>query len=453
MRRNSLAFRLFVAAAAWSLAVLPTTAFILISVYRGAVESNFDARLDVYMKALVASIAATGNLETAPPSLNDPSFKLPFSGWYWQISSLPEQNNLIQASESLLDQRIPLPSTLGEAPDANLVRKAYVQGPEKQLLRVVEREIKLDALAAGSNTFSVAIAGDSREIDGTVAEFRNLLIITLSILGLGLLVATFFQVQFGLRPLRSIREGLAAIRSGKEENLKGNLPSEIEPLQVELNALIESNRAIVERARTHVGNLAHALKTPLSVITNEAQSAKTILAKKVHEQSLVMRQQIDHHLNRASIAGRTGIVSAHTPVKPVLDALVRALERIYADRDLSLKLECPDGIVFRGERQDLEEMVGNLLDNACKWAEFTVLAQVNGAGDKLEIVIEDDGPGLPEKERKMAMKRGRRLDETKPGSGLGLSIVADLAHLYNGQFTLEDKEDSGLRARLQLPGA
>jgi signal transduction histidine kinase len=277
--------------------------------------------------------------------------------------------------------------------------------------------------------------------------------LALTVLGLGLVLATYFQVRFGLRPLQAIGRGLSAIRSGDAELLEGDLPSEIVPLQKELNALIASNRAIVERARTHVGNLAHALKTPLSVITNEAAGSRTGFATKVSDQAELMRDQITHHLNRASMAARSGVIGGQTEVEPVVKSLVRALTRIYEDRELALSLDCPKDVVFHGEKHDLEEMVGNLLDNACKWAKSDVSLMVSLAEGRLVLNVDDDGPGLPKKERHSATKRGRRLDETKPGSGLGLSIISELAHLYQGKLTLERSDKGGLRARLELPGA
>lgn len=453
MSPNSLAFRLFAAAAAWALVVLPVTAFILISVYRGAVERNFDARLNVYLTALVAGAAARRDIAANPPALRDPDFKLPFSGWYWQITPLGDSGLPLLVSESLLDQRLSIPSGANIAPDENLVRRAYLDGPEKQRLRVIEREIRLQRGNAADASLSIAVAGDSAEMESTIAEFRTLLVIALAILGIGLAMATFFQVRFGLRPLRAIGRGLAAIRSGESEQLEGRLPAEIVPLQRELNALIQSNRAIVERARTHVGNLAHALKTPLSVITNEASAQRTAFARKVAEQAVVMGDQIAHHLNRASIAARAGVVSGHTRVRPVLEALLRTLGRIHAERGLEIRIDCPDHATFLGEKHDLEEMVGNLLDNACKWARSEVSLSVRGRDGTIVIAVDDDGPGLSKKERAAAIKRGRRLDETKPGSGLGLSIAVELAHLYNGSISLENSEKGGLCARLELPGS
>jgi signal transduction histidine kinase len=299
------------------------------------------------------------------------------------------------------------------------------------------------------------VAGDAGEIDRDLAEFTTMLIVALAALGLGLVAATFFQVRFGLSPLRAIRQDLAAIRSGKAEQLEGELPEEIRPLQQELNALIQSNREIVDRARTHVGNLAHALKTPLSVISNEARAHEGALASKVVEQAEIMRTQITHHLDRARVAARSSVIGDVADVDGVLQALKRTLDRIYEDRAIDIDVRCGDGLKFQGEKQDFEEMVGNLLDNACKWArsQVSAVAERKEGTARFVVIVDDDGPGLSETELARVMKRGHRLDETKPGSGLGLSIVADLAHLYKGRFELEPSPEGGLRARLELPAA
>ena len=453
MRPNSLAFRLFASAAAWTLVVLPVTAFLLFSLYRQAVERNFDARLNVYLTSLVASTTAEGaKTPTAPANLGEPAFTIPFSGWYWQIKTLDAEQPLF-ISDSLLDQQLKLPSQEGVTPDQTLTRRAYAPGPQDQRLRVVEREIR--PAGAQSTPYSYAIAGDAAEIERDLAEFRMMLIAALGVLGLGLVVATLFQVRFGLAPLRAIRHDLAAIRSGDAERLEGELPTEIRPLQQELNALIQSNREIVDRARTHVGNLAHALKTPLSVITNEAREKDGPLAGKVIEQAELMRNQITHHLDRARVAARSGAIGDITDVDGVLNGLKRALDRIYEGRALELDVRSDAGLKFQGEKQDFEEMVGNLLDNACKWAKSRVWVTATRAGgaSNFEVLVDDNGPGLTEAERERAVKRGQRLDETKSGSGLGLSIVAELAHLYKGRFELEPSPQGGLRARLELPAA
>jgi signal transduction histidine kinase len=454
MRLNSLAFRLFASAAVWTLVVLPATAIILISLYRQTVERNFDARLNVYLTSLVASTTQGGVTQPSQPSaLGEPVFGIPFSGWYWQIKPLGGATRPDHVSDSLLDQQLRLPSQDGVPPDTSLTRRAYAAGPEGQRLRVVEREIKLAGLS--STPYSYAVAGDAREIDRDLAAFTTMLIIALGVLGLGLVAATFFQVRFGLKPLRTMRQNLAAIRSGDAEQLEGEQPEEIRPLQQELNALIQSNREIVDRARTHVGNLAHALKTPLSVIANEARTQDGPLADKVVEQAEIMRTQITHHLDRARVAARSSVIGDVTDVDQVLQALKRTLERIYEERGLEVEIAAPAGLKFQGEKQDFEEMVGNLLDNACKWARSRVKASAerpNGAA-RLTVVVDDDGPGLTKAERARVVKRGQRLDESKPGSGLGLSIVADLAHLYKGRFALEPSPEGGLRARLELPAA
>jgi signal transduction histidine kinase len=453
MRPNSLAFRLFASAAAWTLVVLPVTAFLLLSLYRQAVERNFDARLNVYLTSLIASTTSQGaKTPSAPANLGEPAFTLPFSGWYWQIKPLGGAQPLF-VSDSLLDQELKLPSQAGDAPDQSRTRRAYAPGPQGQRLRVVEREIR--PAGPQSAAYSYAVAGDAAEIERDIAEFRRMLIAALAVLGFGLVVATLFQVRFGLAPLRAIRQALAAIRSGNAERLAGELPTEIRPLQEELNGLIQSNREIVDRARTHVGNLAHALKTPLSVITNEARAKEGPLASKVIEQAELMRIQITHHLDRAQVAARSGAIGDTTDVDGVLNGLKRALDRIYEGRALALEVTTLPGLKFQGEKQDFEELAGNLLDNACKWAKSRVWVTATRAASagRFEVIVDDDGPGLTEAERARAVQRGQRLDETKPGSGLGLSIVADLAHLYKGRFALEPSPHGGLRARLELPAA
>ena len=407
MRPNSLAFRLFASAAAWTLVVLPVTAFLLLSLYRQAVERNFDARLNVYLTSLVASTTAEGaKTPTAPANLGEPAFTIPFSGWYWQIKTLDAEQPLF-ISNSLLDQQLKLPSQEGVTPDQTLTRRAYASGPQDQRLRVVEREIR--PAGAQSTPYSYAIAGDAAEIERDLAEFRMMLIAALGVLGLGLVVATLFQVRFGLAPLRAIRHDLAAIRSGDAERLEGELPTEIRPLQQELNALIQSNREIVDRARTHVGNLAHALKTPLSVITNEAREKDGPLAGKVIEQAELMRNQITHHLDRARVAARSGAIGDITDVDGVLNGLKRALDRIYEGRALELDVRSDAGLKFQGEKQDFEEMVGNLLDNACKWAKSRVWVTATRAGRRRQF----RGPGGRQRTR---ADRGRTGEGREAGA-------------------------------------
>lgn len=458
-RLNSLAFRLFASALVWALIVLPVAAFLLVSLYQDAVERNFDARLNVYVTTLIASttVGDDGRI-TEPPAMGEPAFTIPFSGWYWQVKNLEGGSSVVAGSESLADEVLKPLSEQGVEPNEDFVREAYIDGPDGQHLKAFERDITFGDKKNAAK-YSFLVTGNAAEIEEDIAKFTTTLVISLLFLGLGLVLATYFQVRFGLLPLRVIGEGLAAVRSGKAEKLEGDFPAEIEPLQTELNALIDSNRDIIERARTHVGNLAHALKTPLSVIGNEAQGKKGVLAKKVLEQTAIMRDQITHHLDRARMAARVNLVGDVTEVAPVIEALARTLERIYDEKGIAISVICRDDLQFRGERQDLEEMVGNLLDNACKWARTKVRIRAEiadkGEGSKgislVSVQIDDDGPGLSADEREIAVKRGKRLDETKPGSGLGLSIVADLAHLYKGNLKLEKSPFGGLGARLLLP--
>jgi signal transduction histidine kinase len=274
-----------------------------------------------------------------------------------------------------------------------------------------------------------------------------------------LLLTTTFQVRFGLAPLKRITDGLAAIRAGSAERLAGKFPEEIAPLARETNALIEANKEIVERARTHVGNLAHALKTPLSVMVNEAAArGNEPFAQKVLEQADIMRDQVARHLERARLAARLTAVGSVAEVAPVVTALARTMEKIHRDKNLIIDVHADDEAQFHGERPDLEEMMGNLVDNACKWASSRVAIEVvrerpDQLSDRqvVRIIVDDDGRGLSPSEREQVAKRGQRLDETKPGSGLGLSIVVELAQLYGGGLTLGTAPLGGLRAELVLP--
>ena len=458
MRRNSLATRLFLSASAWVVVILVITGFVLSSVYRSATERAFDRRLNLYLRTLIAEVATPDE----PPdrqfqSLGEPLFELPLSGWYWQITRTDSEKADVRASRSLWDKKLPKLEDRGIELTAAGIRQAYVDGPEGQSLRMVERPVDLGA----DGKFLVSVAGDATEIFDETRSFDYYLGGTFAALGIVLLLTTIFQVRFGLAPLKRISESIADIRSGRAERLEGVFPVEIAPLARETNALIDANREIVERARTHVGNLAHAIKTPLSVIVNEA-SAHTAdaFADKVLEQADVMRDQVAHHLERARIAARVTVVGTVTEVAPTIEALQRTMEKIHRHRGIVIQLKADARARFRGERQDLEEMVGNLVDNACKWATSQVFIEVlveralkPDADAMLRIIVDDDGRGLSADERVQVSRRGQRLDESKPGSGLGLSIVVDLAALYGGSLSLGSAPIGGLRAELVLPAA
>jgi signal transduction histidine kinase len=454
MRANSLALRLFLSATAWTVVILVVTGFVLSGLYRDTVERAFDRRLNVYLKTLIADIASPDiPIEKTGQMLGEPLFELPLSGWYWQVTRLDRAKPEVISSRSLWDRGLPHLDDQHVAPDLDGIRKSYVQGPEEQRLRLVERDVDLGQ----DGRFLVAVGGDAAELDDEILAFNGAIAMTFVMLAAVLLLTTLFQVRFGLAPLKRISRGLAAIRSGKAEKLEGSFPVEIEPLARETNALIDANREIVERARTHVGNLAHALKTPLSVIMNEAAArSDDPLAGKVKEQAGIMREQVTRHLERARFAARVAVVGTLTVVAPVVQALARTLEKTHHDKRLAIDVDVPEEARFRGERQDLEEMVGNLVDNACKWASARVAIEVlreqpAPGRNVVRVVVDDDGPGLTPSERDQVAKRGRRLDETKPGSGLGLSIVVELAGLYGGALHLGTAPIGGLRAELTLP--
>jgi signal transduction histidine kinase len=292
---------------------------------------------------------------------------------------------------------------------------------------------------------------------------RFALISGLMFLGFATAIAAgvFVQVRIGLAPVLRMGASVAEVREGRSERVEGRFPVELQGLADELNSLLDHSRDIVERSRTHVGNLAHALKTPIAVLTNESRGRDDELAQLVARQTEAMSQQVDHHLRRARAAAHAKAVGARTEIAPLVVDLARTLRRIYAHEGVTIETELDPDLVFRGERQDLEDMLGNLIDNACKYSNgFVQITMLRdgvedgpGEGRRALILIEDDGPGLDEAACAAATERGVRLDEQAPGSGLGLAIVADLARAYEGGLTLDRAEMGGLRARLDLPAA
>ncbi|WP_247653711.1 ATP-binding protein [Labrenzia sp. PHM005] len=452
--QRSLAGRLVLVAAVWSTVALAVAGVFLVSLYQRASERAFDAQLEIHIKALISEMLESGEDVTVrsvpsvrqPSYQGDPRFSLPLSGWYWTVRRA-DSPDILYASESLVGDPLPVPEI-----GAGEKIAGFVAGPTGDEIRVMQQRISV-----GDTPYVIAVGAATAGFWADINEFARLVALTLCIVGLGLILAIFLQVRVGLKPLVRLRASLSAVRQGEADRIDEELPREIAPLAVELNSLIGSNREIVERARTHVGNLAHGLKTPLSVISNEARATDGPLADKVTEQAGIMSDQIQHHLERARMAAQRRVIGVSCDARPVLERLVRAMTKIYRERDI--RMECPQDVDlrFRGESQDLEEMSGNLIDNACKWAQSSVqvtAGPIPGAvsgREMFEVLVEDDGPGLTKEGRAEAVKRGRRLDETVPGTGLGLSIVADLAALYGGRLELDRSDLGGLKARLVLP--
>jgi len=436
---------------------LPVVGFILYYNYNQNIISNFERSIRLH----VISIRAQ-NIDKKTPAkpeyLLESGFSFPNSGWYWQIQPVVKSEGIRLVSMSLADGWLPSPADKAISEIEPGLRKMDAIAPDGQLVRLFEQIGPLGG-ESGAPQYSFIVAGPLDLEYEKIASFAWELTMALGLAALGLLIATFLQIHFGLFPLRAIKAGLSRVRSGQAEKLEGKFPAEIEPLQAELNALIDANQDIIERARTKVGNLAHALKTPLAVIINEAGDERTAFAQKVAEQARVMRLQITYYLDRAYVAARVGTVGRVCDVHAVTEPLKRALERIYRDKNVRITLQGSKGARFSGEQHDLEEILGNLLDNACKWCVRDVRLRISrraaGEGNAaiLEFLIEDDGPGLTAEERNKIGKRGARLDETIPGTGLGLSIVNDLATSYRGTFTLSDSELGGLQVCVTLPAA
>ena len=461
MRLNSLALRLIATSAAWLALVLPVAGYIIYRLYSEDVRASFDQRLEKLVNSIaVDALSFEGGDIMAPVNRYEPLFEETQSGWYWQIRPVDDPNGRRLVSASLATAVLPSPFDADIAPDKAGQRWMNAKGPVGEPIRIIE-VVDTKGHVEDGPRYAVSVAGPVAWLERRYRNFLTRLSIALALTGIGLVIATLFQVRFGLLPLGQIERGLAAIRSGDVARLEGDLPLEIEPLQAELNALIQSNQDIVDRARTQVGNLAHALKTPLAVITNEAREDKGGIGPKVAEQADLMRDQINLYLERARMAARAGVIGRATDVAPVLEPIARALERIHRVRGITIEIACAPGAKFQGEKQDLEEMIGNLLDNASKWARKRVQVSVTldgpkdarSGGRRLQLKVEDDGPGLTEEQRSKLGKRGLRLDETKPGSGLGLSIVTDLVQLYRGRFVLGASPLGGLEALLDLPAA
>ncbi|MBZ9982703.1 GHKL domain-containing protein [Mesorhizobium sp. BR-1-1-8] len=447
---RSLTFRVIAFSTVWAILTLIVIFTLITTLYRQASERGFDSLLSAHLFNLIGSIGIsdTGAL-TGAPDLGDLRFSEPNSGWYWSVEPASEgvHGNLHSSS---MTRTIPSPDVADVPFNANFQRSYAAQGIDGEELVVFESEFVLDAKNRAAR---FRVMGNKTELEQEIATFQRRLLTYLSLFGVGMIAINAIAILLGLQPLRRVRNALAMVREGTAQRLDGQFPAEIEPLANETNALIENNRRIVERSRTQVGNLAHSLKTPLAVLLNEGRALGGAKGQLIAEQAASMQKQVDHYLQRARVAAQRDSVVYRTPIAPLVQRMVRVLQKLNPQTNLSLSLP-PIEIVFAGEREDLEELLGNLLENAMKWAKSAVSISVAPVGDKddnmFEIAIEDDGPGIPEEKAREALKRGRRLDETKPGTGLGLAIVADLVNEYGGILLLERSGMGGLKAVVRL---
>jgi signal transduction histidine kinase len=404
MRRNSLSVRLAAIAGIGSAVALLVAGLVFITLFRQSVERNFDARLNVLLQTLVGATITEEGIDAAGAALiGEPRFALPQSGWYWQIRDIAG-GEVLAASDSLFGDRLALADF---PPVSGAIRIAVLNGPAGRGLRGLERRIS----PSSGQSLAVLVVGDADAMAAEIARFRFVVFSTLSIFAIFLVVGMAALVRFGLRPLREVRDALKRVELGEKASLEGEYPEEIAPLVNDLNTLLRSNREIVERSRTHVGNLAHALKTPIAVLINEARGEDP-LAVKTRDQAAIMQDQIHHHLDRARMAAQTNVIGAVTPVTPVIEGILRVMRKVHEGRGIAIEDDVAPDLRFRGEKQDLEEIVGNLVDNACKWAASRVVIRAHpdiaSDGSRFHLTIDDDGPGLPGESRQRALRRGAR---------------------------------------------
>jgi signal transduction histidine kinase len=440
---GSIQRRMIAIAAAWILLLLAGGGFALDRVLTSAVTRSFDDQLDYILTSLVASaeIGPDGEVMFSR-QLSDQRFLEPNSGLYWQVSGGGFEPF---PSRSLWDRRL-------RADQRHADEGAHLydsrQYPE-EVLRVVERDLRIP----GSNVrwrFQVAQRRDV--LDAQIAALRDTLVRSFLLLGAGLIVMVALQTYYGLLPLRKVRAEIQRMRMGRINRVEGDMPAEVAPMVEELNGLIAHNDRQAEEARRHAGNLAHALKTPLTVIMNASAAGQADLADTVIREARTMRRQVDHHLARARAVGRRGSAHSRAEVWPSIEAVERAVARLYPN--VRIDVDGRKDLTAHIERQDLDEILGNLVENAAKYGGGSVFVTVGAQAGFVEIMVEDDGTGIPAADRQRIFDRGVRLDSGKPGTGLGLAIVRDVAEIYEGTVSLEESEDlGGLLVRLRLPAA
>ncbi|WP_245162391.1 sensor histidine kinase [Brevundimonas sp. AJA228-03] len=455
---RSLTRRLIWLASAWIILALMLTGWMLTRQYE---ESAFRRLGNVLAttidEVVLASVATPDGIAVA--EIKDARTLRGLSGKYWQVAEVGPDGRMriLARSPSLAGETLYVGGELPERLQASFGTlisfndPGVLKAPQSQPLYIAASMKSLPDRARPL----VFMAGiDRSDIETDTRQFATFTWTALLILGIGLVIAVFLQVQIGLRPLFDLRNEIADVRKGRAARIARDYPTEIQPLAEQVNRLLDHNQEVVERQRTHVGNLAHALKTPLSVMLAEAESDPTPLAGVVRRQSEIMKGQVDHHLRRARAAARAQGLGERTPVGEVIDELAVMLERVFQSKGVEIDWRAPDDLAFLGERQDLQEVLGNLMENACKWSTRRVRVSAGGSGlGQMIAVVEDDGPGLPADQRDEVLKRGARLDEEAPGSGLGLAIVEDLTRAYGGRLTLAASDLGGLKAVLELPAA
>ena len=451
---KSLTLRAIALSTLWAAISLAAIATVIIALYRDTNDRNFANLLNANLSNLVASASVDENGKlTGNPDLGDLNYTEPRSGWYWSVEPVTPTVTGGLMSWSLSDGAIPAADTKIVPFDKNFRRTYNAPGLDGETLEISETEVEMNS---ADKIARFRVMGNRSQIDAEVSQFSRKLYLYLALFGLGSIAVNALAILVGLNPLRSARESLRLIREGKAHRLDGAFPPEIAPLAMEMNALIDNNRRIVERSRTQVGNLAHSLKTPLAVISNEGQALGGKQGAVVVEQAGAMQQQIQHYLQRARIAAQRDSVVFRAPISPILTRMQRVMQKLNPQK--TFEFTPPEAeIVFGGEAADLEEIIGNLLENAAKWGrkrvEIKAGAVTKSSTPMFFIEISDDGAGLTRQQMESGIKRGKRLDESKPGTGLGLSIVSDTVREYGGTLEMDKALLGGLAVTITLPMA
>jgi len=462
---NSLSLRIIISGAVVVIVTLLITAILLVYQFREHIEEHFDALLFDHLEELVVAskLSPDGSFKLNWHPL-DPRFHKPDSGWYWEIK---QAGKTLGSSRSLQENHLKVPELkknggltalskkrllLTELMQGSVLEVRQLYGPNKKHLRAQLLEI---ILPDTDQVISYVVTGPISEIELDVKHFSKQVIISFLTLGSGLLLAIVFQVRVALKPLNAIRKSIAEVQQGKKKRLPENYPVEIQLVVSEINSLLDHRTETLIRARKNLGNLAHTIKNPLAVIINEASSLRNESGQLIQSQATHIAASLDHYLAKARTAGASSLLNYRTNIIKVVEDLCYYMDHVYKDKHIEITLYDLENYYFRGEPQDLEEMLGNLIDNACKWTDnqIWVHAKLSKTNKRLLLFIEDNGPGIPDSQLSIVLQRGRKLDETVSGHGLGLNIVHDITHLYNGSLTLEKSSHGGLCALLDLPVA
>jgi len=454
MKRGSVTARVLLFASAWAVIALVAIAIVISQLYRAGSERAFGDLLRAHLNSVINAVTIDDDGQlSGNPQLGDLVFDQPGSGWIWLVEPLGGLEGPQLASISIDGSTIAAPP-VDELPFNDRYQRSYpARDRVGNPLQVVETEVELDNQGRAAR---FRVMGNRDVLEAEIAAFSTNLYLVLALFGIGSLMVNAVAILYGLRPLDHARQALGRVRAGDAQQLDGSFPREIAPLVGEINALIEANHRVIDRARMQVGNLAHSLKTPIAVLINESRDMTPAHETLVRAQAESMQAQVQTYLDRARIAAQRGSVLARTEAAPVIERLVRVMAKLNPDLNFSTEIE-PRDAVLAMESQDLEEALGNLVENAARFARHRVVVRLRTVSDEegqkpmFRIDIDDDGPGLDDAGMTEAVKRGRRLDESKPGTGLGLSIVGEIASEYKGAFTLARAEAGGLSARLTLP--